>query len=99
MPTTRPSANAHSGCWPRTGSERAAHGLNAVATVLAALRPVADHRGTDCRRGFIEAEAASFAGLVPAGDMRTARSAGEVRIGGKEYVRSDGNVVEFRFDV
>lgn len=44
MPTTRPSANAHSACWPRIGSERATHGLNSVATALAAFWLVADHR-------------------------------------------------------
>lgn len=51
---------------------------------------------TDFQRGFIKAEVVSFDDLVSAGDMQTARSAGKVRIEGKEYVMSDGDVVEFR---
>jgi len=54
---------------------------------------------TDFQRGFIKAEVVSFDDLVSAGDMQTARSAGKVRIEGKEYVMSDGDVVEFRFNV
>ncbi|GAA4944565.1 MULTISPECIES: redox-regulated ATPase YchF [Streptomonospora] len=54
---------------------------------------------TDFQRGFIKAEVVSYGDLVEAGTMQAARSAGKVRMEGKEYVMSDGDVVEFRFNV
>ncbi|MFR9729933.1 redox-regulated ATPase YchF [Saccharopolyspora sp. MS10] len=54
---------------------------------------------TDFERGFIKAEIVSFPDLVEAGSMSAARSAGKVRMEGKDYVMSDGDVVEFRFNV
>ncbi len=54
---------------------------------------------TDFQRGFIKAEIVSFADLVDAGSMNAARSAGKVRMEGKDYVMQDGDVVEFRFNV
>ncbi|NJC23046.1 hypothetical protein BJ994_002122 [Arthrobacter pigmenti] len=54
---------------------------------------------SDFQRGFIKAEVVSFADLVVAGSMAEAKSRGKVRIEGKEYVMSDGDVVEFRFNV
>lgn len=41
----------------------------------------------------------SFADLMEAGSMAAARSAGKVRMEGKDYVMADGDVVEFRFNV
>ncbi|NMR29798.1 redox-regulated ATPase YchF [Crystallibacter degradans] len=54
---------------------------------------------SDFQRGFIKAEVVSFADLVGAGSMAEAKARGKVRIEGKEYVMSDGDVVEFRFNV
>ncbi|MHA7173814.1 redox-regulated ATPase YchF [Arthrobacter monumenti] len=54
---------------------------------------------TDFQRGFIKAEVVSFADLVDAGSMAEAKSRGQVRIEGKDYVMADGDVVEFRFNV
>ena len=54
---------------------------------------------TDFQRGFIKAEVVSFDDLVAAGSMNAAKSAGKVRIEGKDYVMADGDVVEFRFNV
>ena len=54
---------------------------------------------TDFQRGFIKAEIVSFSDLVDAGSMHAARSAGKVRMEGKDYVMQDGDVVEFRFNV
>jgi ribosome-binding ATPase len=54
---------------------------------------------TDFQRGFIKAEVVSFNDLVEAGSMAEARSRGKVRMEGKDYVMSDGDVVEFRFNV
>jgi ribosome-binding ATPase len=52
---------------------------------------------TDFQRGFIKAEIVSYDALVEAGSMAAARSAGKVRMEGKDYVMRDGDVVEFRF--
>jgi ribosome-binding ATPase YchF (GTP1/OBG family) len=54
---------------------------------------------TDFERGFIKAEIVGFEDLVAAGSMAEAKSAGKVRMEGKEYVMKDGDVVEFRFNV
>jgi GTP-binding protein YchF len=54
---------------------------------------------TDFQKGFIKAEIVSFDDLVAAGSMAKAREAGKVRMEGKDYVMSDGDVVEFRFNV
>jgi GTP-binding protein YchF len=54
---------------------------------------------TDFQKGFIKAEIVSFDDLVAAGSMAAAKSAGKVRMEGKDYVMQDGDVVEFRFNV
>ncbi|MGH3423834.1 MAG: redox-regulated ATPase YchF [Nocardioidaceae bacterium] len=54
---------------------------------------------TDFQRGFIKAEIVSYDDLVEAGSMNAAKSAGKVRMEGKDYVMADGDVVEFRFNV
>jgi GTP-binding protein YchF len=54
---------------------------------------------TDFQKGFIKAEIVSYDDLVAAGSMASARSAGKVRMEGKDYVMADGDVVEFRFNV
>jgi GTP-binding protein YchF len=54
---------------------------------------------TDFQKGFIKAEIVSYDDLVAAGSMNDAKSAGKVRMEGKDYVMADGDVVEFRFNV
>ncbi|MCF2588525.1 redox-regulated ATPase YchF [Brevibacterium sp. UCMA 11752] len=54
---------------------------------------------TDFQKGFIKAEVVSFDDLDANGSMSAAKSAGKVRMEGKEYVMVDGDVVEFRFNV
>ncbi|GDX22647.1 ribosome-binding ATPase YchF [Actinomycetes bacterium] len=54
---------------------------------------------TDFQKGFIKAEVVSFEDLVAAGSMVEAKGKGKVRMEGKDYVMSDGDVVEFRFNV
>ncbi|GAA1726149.1 redox-regulated ATPase YchF [Aeromicrobium alkaliterrae] len=54
---------------------------------------------TDFQKGFIKAEIVSFDDLVAHGTMNDAKSAGKVRMEGKDYVMADGDVVEFRFNV
>ncbi len=54
---------------------------------------------SDFQRGFIKAEVVGFEDLMAAGSMNEAKSRGQVRIEGKDYVMRDGDVVEFRFNV
>ncbi len=54
---------------------------------------------TDMARGFIRAELVAFDDLHAAGDMKSAKSAGKVRLEGKTYVVQDGDVINFRFNV
>jgi len=53
---------------------------------------------TDFQKGFIKAEIVAFSDLVGAGSMAEAKARGKVRMEGKDYVMSDGDVVEFRFN-
>ncbi len=52
---------------------------------------------TDLERGFIRAEVISYDDLVGAGSMDAAKSAGKVRVEGKEYVVREGDVLHVRF--
>ena len=54
---------------------------------------------TDFQKGFIKAEIVSFEDLDANGSMAAAKSAGKVRMEGKDYIMVDGDVVEFRFNV
>jgi GTP-binding protein YchF len=54
---------------------------------------------SDFQRGFIKAEIVSFDDLVATGSLPAARAAGKARMEGKDYIMSDGDVVEFRFNV
>lgn len=54
---------------------------------------------TDFEKGFIRAETVNWQDLVSAGSWATARSHGQVRSEGRDYIMRDGDVVEFRFNV
>ena len=54
---------------------------------------------TDLARGFIAAEMVSYGDLVTFGAHVAAKSAGKVRIVGKEHVIHDGDIVEIRFNI
>ncbi len=55
---------------------------------------------SDIERGFIRAEVITFDKLMEhGGNLTSAREKGLVRLEGKEYVMSDGDVVLFRFNV
>jgi hypothetical protein len=54
---------------------------------------------TDFQRGFIRAEVVQWNELLELGSWSKAREAGKLRLEGKDYVVSDGDVVEFRFNV
>ena len=54
---------------------------------------------TDLERGFIRAEVISYDDLVAAGSMDAAKSAGKVRVEGKDYVVREGDILHVRFAV
>ena len=54
---------------------------------------------TDMKRGFIRAETFSFDDLKELGTEKAVRSAGKIRLEGKDYVVQDGDIINFRFNV
>ncbi|WP_109700547.1 redox-regulated ATPase YchF [Chitinophaga deserti] len=54
---------------------------------------------TDFEKGFIKAEVISYDDYVKFGSESSARDNGRLRIEGKEYIVSDGDVMHFRFNV
>jgi ribosome-binding ATPase len=52
---------------------------------------------SDIARGFIRAEVVSYDALIGRGSMAACRDHGEVRLEGKEYIVSDGDIINFRF--
>ena len=54
---------------------------------------------SDFERGFIAAETVHYNDLVALGSLAKARDAGRLRLEGKDYVVSDGDVIFFRFNV
>ena len=54
---------------------------------------------TDLARGFIRAEVVSYHDLMAAGSNAAARSAGKIRLEGKEYPVQDGDILVIRFNV
>jgi ribosome-binding ATPase len=54
---------------------------------------------TDLKKGFIRAEVLSYHDFMEAGSMAEARKQGTVRLEGKTYVVSDGDIINVRFNV
>lgn len=54
---------------------------------------------SDFQRGFIRAETIAWDELLRAGSWSAAKDLGKVRSEGKDYLPSDGDVMEFRFSV
>jgi GTP-binding protein YchF len=52
---------------------------------------------TDMERGFVRAEVISFEDLVACGSLKEARSAGKLRMEGKDYEVQDGDVITVHF--
>ncbi|MDP6244551.1 MAG: DUF933 domain-containing protein, partial [Myxococcota bacterium] len=50
-------------------------------------------------RGFIRAEVVRWEDLIELGSEARCREAGKLRVEGKDYIVSDGDVVNFRFNV
>lgn len=64
-----------------------------------AAREAAGKIHSDIARGFIRAEVVSSEDLLELGSMSACREAARLRLEGKEYAISDGEVVHFRFNV
>jgi len=54
---------------------------------------------TDFERGFIRAEVVPYETFVQYGSDAAVKSAGLMRLEGKEYLVRDGDVIYFRFNV
>jgi len=54
---------------------------------------------TDFQRGFIRAEVIEWEQLLELGSWNASRDVGKLRLEGKDYIASDGDVMEFRFNV
>jgi len=54
---------------------------------------------TDFERGFIRAEVVGYDDYMRLGSEAACRSAGLLRVEGKEYVMQDGDIVHFLFNV
>jgi hypothetical protein len=53
----------------------------------------------DFERGFIKAEVVNYADLITHKGWQAARTAGKVRLEGKDYIVQDGDVMIFKFNV
>ncbi len=53
---------------------------------------------SDLERGFIRAEVIAYDELLAAGSLNQAKEKGKLRLEGKEYVVSDGDIVHVRFN-
>jgi GTP-binding protein YchF len=54
---------------------------------------------SDMERGFIRAEVIGYEDFIQCGDFVNARKKGLLRLEGKEYEVSDGDIISFRFNV
>jgi ribosome-binding ATPase len=66
--------------------------IRAGATALEAAGEI----HSDIQRGLIRAEVVKYEHLIAAGSLAEARTRGQLRLEGKEYVVQDGEVVHFR---
>ena len=75
------------------GREARAHAVPRGTTAWAAAGKV----HTDMQRGFVRAEVVPWDALVDAGGFSGARDRGTLRLEGRDYAVSDGDVVTIRF--
>ena len=54
---------------------------------------------TDFQKGFICAEVISYADYIEHGSEAKVKEAGKMRLEGKEYIVSDGDIMHFRFNI
>jgi len=72
------------------------------AWTIAAGTPALEAAGavhSDMKKGFIRAETLSYEDLVKHESFQKAKKAGVVRLEGKDYKVSDGDIINFRFNV
>jgi ribosome-binding ATPase YchF (GTP1/OBG family) len=53
---------------------------------------------TDFQKGFIKAEVYSYEDMIELRSEAELKSAGKVRLEGKEYLMKDGDICNFRFN-
>jgi ribosome-binding ATPase YchF (GTP1/OBG family) len=54
---------------------------------------------SDIERGFIRAEVVDYETLMVHGSLKACRDAGVLRVEGKDYVVTDGDIAHFRFNI
>jgi ribosome-binding ATPase len=54
---------------------------------------------SDFEKGFIRAEVIAYEAFIQYGGEQGAKEAGKLRLEGKEYIVSDGDIMHFRFNV
>lgn len=77
------------------GKEVKAWPIKKGSTVLAAAGMVHE----DMQKGFIKAEVINYKDFVDIGLWHKAHEEGKIRFEGKDYVVSDGDIIEFKFKV
>lgn len=74
--------------------------VRAWTVAAGATAPVAAGKiHSDMQRGFIRAEVTSYSDFVDCGGEQGAKEVGRMRLEGKDYVLSEGDVIHFRFNV
>ena len=74
--------------------------VRAWTTKIGATAPqAAGEIHTDFEKGFIRAEVVAYADYVAGDGEQGAKEAGKLRLEGKEYLVSEGDVMHFRFNV
>jgi GTP-binding protein YchF len=63
------------------------------------VRDAAGKIHSDLERGFIRAEVISYDEFIEFDDLRKAKSAGKLRLEGKDYKVKDGDIITVRFNV
>ena len=54
---------------------------------------------TDIKKGFIKAEVISYNDFIQYKGENNAKVAGKCRLEGKKYIVSDGDIINFRFNI
>ena len=54
---------------------------------------------SDIERGFIRADVMKYNDLIELGSEEKVKKAGKFHVVGKDYIISDGDIVDFRFNV
>jgi ribosome-binding ATPase YchF (GTP1/OBG family) len=77
------------------GSETKAWPVRNGATAIEAAGKI----HSDIQKGFIKAEVINYRDLAACGSMQEAKKKALLKLEGKEYVVSDGDIIDFKFNV